>query len=445
MQHLKLRTLLASAGFILLAACFLLFLQPADHSPFLLTSNFLLAVLLTALYIRISALHTLYEILLVASIISCALLAGLVAHRVVASNHWLHAMVHYPILAPLPVVMISLLLSSRAGLLAAPFCALLFSSQFVPDRFFLLSLVCSFTVAWACRRIGHRTEIFTACFKAWGVSLVALYAFSVNEGHFWSGFLISDGLVTGGFLLGTALLSIGLLPLFESLFSILTDAALMEYMNPNHPLLRQFSEEMPGTYQHSLALGHLSEAAAQSIGGNGLFCRAATLYHDIGKLNNPDFYTENQAAGVNMHQLLTPRESAQVIIAHVPDGAALARKHGLPEAFIDIIWEHHGTTLAYYFYHKEMERRGGSVDELEFRYPGPKPRTKESAIIMICDSVEAASHSMEQFTAPTIAEMVDRIVVEKAQDGQFDDCSLTFEELGRVKRSVAPAHPPRSR
>ena len=435
MQHLKLRTLFASAGFLLLIACFLLFLQPVEHSPFLLTSNFLLALLLTVLYVRISGIYALQEILLLISILSCALLIGLVAHLVVASNHWLHGLVDYPILAPLPVLMIALLLPGRAGLLAVPLCAFLFSMHWMPDRFFWISFACSLTVAWACRQMSHRTEIFTACFKAWGVSLAVLYAFSLSDGHLWEASLLSDGLVTGAFLLGTALLSIGLLPLFESLFSILTDTALMEYMNPNHALLRQFAEEMPGTYQHSIALGHLSEAAAQTVGGNGLFCRAATLYHDIGKLNNPDFYTENQPAGVNMHQLMTPLESAQVIIAHVLDGVALAKKHGLPEAFIDIIREHHGTTLVYYFYHKQTQS-GEPADEALFRYPGPKPHSKESAIIMICDSVEAASHSMEQFTAPAIAEMVDRIVAEKAQDGQFDECSLTFEELGRVKRSV---------
>jgi putative nucleotidyltransferase with HDIG domain len=211
----------------------------------------------------------------------------------------------------------------------------------------------------------------------------------------------------------------------------------MEYMDPSSDLLRRFSMEVPGTYQHSLVLGNLAETCAQSIGANGLFCRAATLYHDIGKIGNPQFYTENQQGSVNIHQLLTPLESAQVIISHITDGEVIARKAHLPQAFIDIIREHHGTTLVYYFYRKQLELKGGrveEVDEKQFRYPGPKPRTKESAIIMICDSIEAATRSLEEINEQTLGELVNRLVSEKAEDGQFDECYLTFEELGRVKK-----------
>ena len=154
---------------------------------------------------------------------------------------------------------------------------------------------------------------------------------------------------------------------------------LMEYMDPSSELLRTFAMEVPGTYQHSLVLGNLAEACSQAIGANGLFCRAATLYHDLGKMNNPQFYTENQQGAVNIHQLLTPTESAQVIISHVADGVMIARKYRLPDPFIDIIREHHGTTLVYYFYRKQLELKGGGreeVDESQFRYPGPKPRSK---------------------------------------------------------------------
>jgi hypothetical protein len=156
-------------------------------------------------------------------------------------------------------------------------------------------------------------------------------------------------------------------------------------------------------------------------------------------MNNPQFYTENQQGAVNIHQLLTPLESAQVIISHVTDGEMIARKANLPESFIDIIREHHGTTLVYYFYRKQLELKGNrveEVDESQFRYPGPKPRTKESAIIMICDSVEAATRSLEVINEHTLNELVNRLISEKAEDGQLDDCRLTFEELAKVKKTL---------
>jgi cyclic-di-AMP phosphodiesterase PgpH len=241
------------------------------------------------------------------------------------------------------------------------------------------------------------------------------------------------------FMLLTAVLVVGILPLLEASFSIMTDVTLMEYMDPNHDLLRRLTIEAPGTYQHSVVVGNLAEAAALAIQANGLFCRVATLYHDIGKMATSQYFTENQLGDVNIHQLLTPQESAQVIMAHVPEGVALAREAGLPEPIIDIIKEHHGTTLVYYFYRKQLDRMNGDeskVDEREFRYAGPKPRSKESGIIMIADSFEAASRSLEKVTEEALTELIDRIVREKIEDGQFDQCLLTFEELSIVKRML---------
>jgi len=210
-------------------------------------------------------------------------------------------------------------------------------------------------------------------------------------------------------------------------------------MDPNTELLRRLSVEAPGTYQHSLVVGSISEAAAQAIGANALFCRVSTLYHDIGKLFNPHYFTENQMGGFNIHQLLTPQESAQVIIAHVTEGEMLAHKHGLPESFIDVIREHHGTTLVYYFYCKQLDQAGGDpnlVDPTLFRYPGPKPRTKESAIIMMADSIEAASRSLEKVDEGILISLVNRLIGEKLEGGQFDECQLTFEEFGIVKQKI---------
>ena len=237
----------------------------------------------------------------------------------------------------------------------------------------------------------------------------------------------------------TGILIVGLLPLLEAGFHLVTDATLMEYMDPNHHLLRRLAIEAPGTYQHSVLVGNLSEAGAVSIGCNGLFCRVSTLYHDIGKLSNPHYFTENQQGGVNIHQLLTPVESAQVIISHVSEGVSMARKAGLPEQFIDIIKEHHGTSLVYYFYAKQLQLVGedeSQVDQRDFRYMGPKPRRKESAIIMIADSLEAASRSLDEINEQSLKELLDNIVREKIEDGQFDRSLLTFKELDFVKRAM---------
>jgi cyclic-di-AMP phosphodiesterase PgpH len=160
------------------------------------------------------------------------------------------------------------------------------------------------------------------------------------------------------------------------------------------------------------------------------------------KLFNPHYFTENQLGGFNIHQLLTPLESTHVIIAHVPEGEILAKKYHLPQSFIDIIREHHGTTLVYYFYCKQIEQMEGDanrVNEKLFRYPGPKPHTKESALIMIADTVEAASRSLDEVTEEIITDMVNKLVAEKAEDGQFDECQLTFEELGTVKKAIVKA------
>ena len=249
--------------------------------------------------------------------------------------------------------------------------------------------------------------------------------------------MLLDLLTSFGFMLVTAVLVIGLLPLFEALFEIMTDVTLMEYLDPSHPLLKRLSIEAPGTYQHSIVVGILAEAAAMSIGSNGLFCRVSTMYHDIGKMAIPQYFTENQQGEINIHQLLTPQESAQVIMAHVSEGVALARRAGLPERFIDVIKEHHGTSLVYYFYRQYLDHVGGDkskIDERPFRYGGPKPKSKESAIVMLADSFEAASRSVDEMNEASLMTLMDKLIQVKTQDGQFDECELTFHELAVVKK-----------
>jgi len=287
--------------------------------------------------------------------------------------------------------------------------------------------------------LRRRKEIFLVCSKSWLSAVVVILAIHMYDNTFWGWIVVYDIVSSALFMLLTMMLVFGLLPLLESAFHVMSDMTLMEYMDPNHELLKRLSFEAPGTYQHTLMVCNITESAAVSIKANGLFCRVASLYHDIGKMVTPHFFTENQEGEMNVHQLLTPLESAQTIMAHVSEGVAMARKAGLPEQFIDIIKQHHGTQLVYFFYRKALDQVNGDkslVDESQFRYSGPKPRTKESAIIMIADSFEAASRSLEEINEKSLGILIDQIVREKADDGQLDDCLLTFEELSIVKKTM---------
>jgi putative nucleotidyltransferase with HDIG domain len=403
---------------LLLLGVFLAYFQV--NYPLLLTSNRKLFLLVTILVISMG-------------------LAKLTEFFILNSKSSMSEIFRYPLLIPLAAILVCNLLSASVATFATGFFAIVsaIALAFEWEGFLLLNLVSSVVAILSTRTLRRRKEIFVVCLKAWLCAIVAICAFHLYTNHlgYWS--ILSDIFSACFFMLLTAVLVVGFLPLLETGFRIMTDVTLMEYMDPNNDLLRRLTIEAPGTYQHSVVVGNLAEAAAIAIGANGLFCRVATLYHDVGKMSTSQYFTENQLGEVNIHQLLTPQESAQVIMSHVAEGVALAREAGLPEPIIDIIKEHHGTTLVFYFYRKQVEKMGGDkskVDEREFRYSGPKPRTKESGIIMISDSFEAASRSLERINEDTLTDLIDRIVREKIDDGQFDQCLLTFEELSIVKR-----------
>ncbi|HLB58687.1 MAG TPA: HDIG domain-containing protein, partial [Bdellovibrionota bacterium] len=416
--------------------------------PATIIASFLLSIIfvtISGLYFRISQptfIRSLREISLFVCIVLLTLLfAKFIEYILLKSTSDVIEAVRYPIVAPFATILICILLSPKTALFAATFLSILLSVSLAVDygHFLILNLVTSIVVIISSRALRKRKEVFTVCMKSWLSSIPVLYAYSLAENRLVSDALVYDIAASFVFLLIIAILVVGILPALETLFGVLTEMTLMEYMDSGTELLRRFALACPGTYQHSLVLGTLAETCAQAINANGLFCRAATLYHDIGKMNNPQFYTENQQGQMNIHQLLTPLESAQVIISHVSDGATIANKERLPQSFIDIILEHHGTTMVYYFYRKQLELKGGrkeEVDEKQFRYPGPRPRSKESGIIMICDSIEAATRSLEEINEETLSELVNRLVVEKAEDGQFDQCQLTFEELSAVKKTL---------
>lgn len=249
-------------------------------------------------------------------------------------------------------------------------------------------------------------------------------------------------LVEAGFGIAAAVLSVvftmGLLPFFESGLGILTDNRLLKLANPNQPLIRKILVEAPGTYHHSVMVANLSETACEAIGANGLLARVGAYYHDIGKTVKPQFFIENQVSIRNPHDSLPPTTSADIIIHHAIDGVRMLREHRLPQEIIDIAAQHHGTSLVQYFYQMEL-KQNPETKETDFRYPGPKPFTKEAGIISICDSVEAAVRSLQEPSAGKIDEIVLSIMNAKLMDGQLDETPLTFKELRLVRETVCEA------
>ena len=247
--------------------------------------------------------------------------------------------------------------------------------------------------------------------------------------------------------IGAALVVMVFLPLFESLFGITTNITLLELSDLGHPLLQRLAFEAPGTYHHSLMVANLAHAAADAIHANAILARVGAYFHDIGKLTKSKYFTENIQSADSPHDELAPSMSALIVMGHVKEGLSLAMLHKLPGAVMNIIEQHHGTALAAYFHHKagqqqaqlENKDAGASfrppVDESRYRYPGPRPVSRESAIIMLADSVEAASRSIEKLTPNHITELVDRLVDGRVEDGQLDECEMQLAELAQVKKA----------
>jgi hypothetical protein len=228
----------------------------------------------------------------------------------------------------------------------------------------------------------------------------------------------------------------GVLSPLERLFGITTDIQLLEYSDLNNAMLSRMAIEIPATYAHSLMLGQIAETAADAVGANGLLARVAAYYHDIGKLRRPEYFSENQT-GVNVHDTLPVRVSARAVAAHVTYGVELAHEFHLPKPIVDAIQQHHGTSLIGFFHQRALEtRKHEDVREEDFRYPGPKPQSREIAILMICDAVESGVRSIKNPNEDRVREFVDKIVMNRSLDRQFDECNLTLKELDIIKEAV---------
>jgi hypothetical protein len=253
--------------------------------------------------------------------------------------------------------------------------------------------------------------------------------------------LLYEASRTGVWTLLAGFLMTGLLPFIERSFGVLTDLSLLEVGDIAHPLLQELVRRAPGTYNHSINVASIGEAAAEAIGARGLLVRVGAYFHDIGKMLKPAYFVENQGQQANRHESLVPAMSTLIIIAHVKEGVELARQYNLPQPLVDLIVEHHGTTLVEYFYRRATERsqadpNAADVDEQTYRYPGPKPTTRESAVMMIADAVESASRALTEPTPARIASLVHELAMKRLLDGQFDACGLTLEELDLIEQSL---------
>lgn len=305
--------------------------------------------------------------------------------------------------------------------------------------FFFVGATGAAASVWMLREVRHRRALMNAGIVTGAAMLVATLAAGLIEGP-WStlamGQTVTDALLTAGGGVLVAMVALGGLPIIERAFDISTAMTLIELRDPRQPLLRELAQRAPGTYTHSMTVATLVEAAADAIGADGLHAYIGALYHDVGKMNKPEYFVENQSGGVNRHSKLKPAMSLLVIVGHVKDGMELAREYSLPRSIRHYIESHHGTTLVEYFYHRAQQEGEDAVAEFKYRYPGPKPQTKEAAILMICDAVESAARALSEPTPSRIEGLVHELAMKRLMDGQFDECDLTLGELHQIELSV---------
>lgn len=303
-------------------------------------------------------------------------------------------------------------------------------------EFIFIQIIAGIVTILTVSELSKRASLFISVAQITGIYLLSYFAFSITqEGNisnidwFNIGLFVLNGMITASVV-------IPIIFLYEKIFGLVSDESLREFSDSNNKLLQELNEKAPGTFQHSMQVANLAESAATEINANALLVRTGALYHDIGKMLNPMYFTENQSTSVNPHDELTPEDSAQIIVDHVIKGIELAKKNSLPDRLIDFIRTHHGTSLVYYFYKKEEELNPDAINKEKFRYPGPIPFSKETAILMICDACEAASKSLKEPTAILIDDLINKVVRGQMDNGQFQNAAITFKEIEKVKKVV---------
>lgn len=360
--------------------------------------------------------------------IMLSLIVGIISFRIIDPN-W-----KYILPIETVFILLGILINIKSSLIIGGFLILYamplngFSIEYLVIEIF--SLIVSL---YLITKIKNRTDtintgIYIGMTK---VFIVLTMAVAMNM-EFIDSLLKSGALFLSGAF--TGMLTIALLPYFERTFNILTNIKLLELGDLSQPLLRRLSVTAPGTFHHSMMVATLSEQATEAIGGNHVLARVASYYHDIGKMKRPQFYVENQADGINPHNNLTPSLSTLIITSHTKDGDEMGREYNLPKEIRDIMYEHQGTTLLAYFYNK-AKQNNPHLEESDFRYSGPKPRSKESAVIMLADSIEAAVRSLDEKTPVTIEKMLRKIIGSKIEEQQLSDADLTFKEIEIIIQS----------
>jgi len=308
-------------------------------------------------------------------------------------------------------------------------------------REFLLLLGVTMAAVLSLGRIRSRSKLIHVGLFAGVVATLLYVVMSMIEDQPLGFSLLKSAFRNGLWAVAAGFIMTGLLPFIENLFGVLTDLSLLELGDVAHPLLQELVRRAPSTYNHSVTVGSIAEAATESIDARGLLVRVGAYFHDIGKMLKPGYFIENQGPDDNRHETLVPAMSTLVIIAHIKDGADLARQHRLPQPIVDLIAQHHGTTRVEFFYDRATEQQqsdpnGGEVDESAFRYPGPKPQTKEAAVLMLADAVESASRTLVDPTPARIESLVRGLAETRLHDGQFDESGLTLRELHTIEKSM---------
>ena len=335
-------------------------------------------------------------------------------------------------IAILPLVL-KAFFDARLGLFSHVITVLLLGS-IVPNsyEYMFLQIIAGIVTILTVSELYKRANLFISVGQITLVYIIAYFAFFVtHEGSIdnfkWENFI---WFVLCGF---ATLFVQPLIYAYEKMFGLVSDVSLLELSDTNSKLLKELSNTAPGTFHHSLNVANLCEACANEIGANAMLVRVGALYHDIGKMKNPPYFTENQSTGINPHDDLSPEESAGIIINHVIDGIEIARKNNLPDRVIDFIRTHHGTLKVYYFYKQALDK-GNQVNDEDFSYPGPKPFSKETAILMMCDSVEAASKSLKEPTSTKIDAFVENIINKQMEEEQFNNANITFKDILAIKK-----------
>ncbi len=346
---------------------------------------------------------------------------------------------NYLVPVSLAVILCALLVDNQLAVVLSIFISLIITSftSFDPSLL-LVCLIVTLTASLSFRPSGNRLVYFRMASYISAAYIISIVFTGVIAQVDWILSVKRIGFGVGSGFAST-FIAISILPIFERGFKITTDLTLYELADFNRPLLRRLSLEAPGTYHHSVVVGNLGEAAATAIGADPLLTRVGAYYHDIGKLNRPEYFIENQFSRDNKHDALNPAMSNLVIVSHTKEGVKLGRKEGLPEVIIDFIKEHHGTTIQRYFYNKALETESHDIVRAEdYRYPGPKPRSKETAIVMLADTVEAMTYTLRDATQGKIRGLIKKAFDSKLGDEQLSDCDLTFNDLAKIRESFIP-------